>query len=82
MVMDEYKKAIVLENENEARLLESILTQRGIPFILRSYHDTAFNGLYQTQKGWGHVNAPSVYHEEIKEIIFDLREAAGHKENP
>lgn len=71
--MEDYKKAVVLENQFEAQLLASILVEREIPHRLRSYHDTAFDGLFQTQKGWGHVSAPEDYHLEIKEIIEDLR---------
>jgi hypothetical protein len=43
---------------------------------MRSYYDTAFDGLYQTQKGWGYVSAPASYEKEIIEIISDLRKAA------
>lgn len=74
--MADFKKAAVLENDNEARLLESILNEREIPHLMKSYHDTAFDGLYQTQKGWGHVSAPESYHEEINEIISDIRKHA------
>ena len=79
IAMTEFKKVAVLENENEARLLESILIERAVPHVLRSYHDTAFDGLYQTQKGWGQVNAPAHYHGEINEIISDLRGTAKMK---
>ena len=71
--MDDFTKVIVLENEIEASLLNSILNERDIPHVMRSYYDTAYDGLYQTQKGWGHVSAPASYHEEIKEVVFDLR---------
>ncbi len=74
--MDDYVKAAVLENEDEARLVESILSKRGIPHFMRSYYDTAFDGLFQTQKGWGHVSAPAPYKEEIIEIISDIRKMA------
>ncbi len=74
--MEGYKKIATLENEIEARLLESILTERHIPHLMRSYHDTAFDGLFQTQKGWGYVGAPESYEEEIMEIISDLRRDA------
>ena len=75
--MEDYLKIAILENEIEARLLESILTERDIPHLLRSYHDTAYDGLFQTQKGWGYVGAPESYKEEISEIISDLRKEAG-----
>ena len=74
--MEDYIKAVTLDNEIEAGLLESILKERDIPHLMRSYHDTAYDGLYQTQKGWGVVNAPESYREEIKEILSDLREDA------
>ncbi len=74
--MEDYIKASTLDNEDEGRLVDSILTERGIPHQMRSYHDTAFDGLYQTQKGWGYVSAPASYEQEIIEIISDLRKAA------
>ncbi|MBU0734891.1 MAG: hypothetical protein KKG10_12150 [Proteobacteria bacterium] len=72
--MEGYRKAVILENEFEAQLVASVLAERGIPHLLRSYHDTAFDGLFQTQKGWGHVSSPEEYHQEIKEILADLRQ--------
>ena len=70
---EEYKKAATLENEIEARLLDSILIERGIPHLITSYHDTAYDGLYQTQKGWGYLSAPVPYLSEIQEIITSVR---------
>ncbi len=74
--MEEFVKVEVLENDIEAQLLASILEERDIPHRLRSYHDTAYDGLYQTQKGWGIVSAPPSRVEEIREILSDLREEA------
>ena len=71
--MENYKKIAVLENEIEAQLLESILIERNVPHIMRSYHDAAYDGIFQFQKGWGVVSAPVKYEEEIKEILADLR---------
>jgi hypothetical protein len=70
--MDEFKKILVLENEIEGQLLDSILTERNIPHRMRSYHDTAYDGIFQMQKGWGHVEAPSSYKEEIMTIYEEL----------
>ncbi|MBN2062813.1 MAG: hypothetical protein JW882_20590 [Deltaproteobacteria bacterium] len=67
------KKIATLENADEARLLDSILSEWDIPHMIRSYYDTAFNGLYQTQKGWGYVSAPFEFEEEVMKIIADLR---------
>ncbi|MCF8084536.1 MAG: hypothetical protein K9M96_15725 [Deltaproteobacteria bacterium] len=73
----DYEKLVTLDNEFEAQLLESILKERGIPYRLRSYHDTAFDGLFQTQKGWGVVLAPQAYADEILEIVSDIRKGYG-----
>ncbi len=73
-IMEGYRKIATLENEFEAQLLESTLMERNIPHMLRSYYDTAFDGLFQTQKGWGYVSAPEEYVDEIKEILSDLRQ--------
>ena len=74
--MEDYKKIAVLEDEFEAGLLEAILSEREIPHRMRSYYDTALDGLFQTQKGWGYVAAPEQYKAEVKEILADLRKAA------
>ena len=74
--MEDYKKIAVLEDEFEAGLLESILSERGIPHRMTSYYDTALDGLFQAQKGWGYVAAPEQYEAEVTEILTDLRETA------
>jgi hypothetical protein len=72
-VMEEYIKVAAIENGIEAQLLGSILTERDIPHRMRSYYDTALDGLFQAQKGWGFVSAPESFKDEIREIISDLR---------
>ncbi len=62
-----------LENAIEAQLVESILTEQGIPHRIRSYYDTAYDGLFQVQKGWGEIQAPESFTETIKEILADVR---------
>ncbi|MDL1961235.1 MAG: hypothetical protein LWX01_05975, partial [Deltaproteobacteria bacterium] len=52
-VMEEYIKVAAIENGIEAQLLGSILTERNIPHRMRSYYDTALDGLFQAQKGLG-----------------------------
>jgi hypothetical protein len=74
--MEDYIKAALLENEFEAQVMDSMLTERDIPHLIRSYYDTAYDGLFQTQLGWGYVSAPADYQQEIEEILFDLRSEA------
>ncbi len=70
--MEGFKKIVVLDNEIQARLMDSILIERDIPHRLRSYHDSAYDGIFQTQKGWGIIEAPLSYKEEILAIFKDL----------
>lgn len=58
-------KILTFKNEIESILLHEILTDKKIPHIVRSYHDSAYDGLWQTQSAWGHVEAPEEYREEI-----------------
>jgi len=74
-IFDEVKffKIAVLDNIIEAQIVDSILNQHDIPHHIRSYHDTAYDGLFQFQKGWGEILAPQEFKEEILEIIQDLK---------
>lgn len=73
-MMEQYVKVTVIDNEIEAQLLEEILRDLKIPYITRSYHDTAYDGIYQLQKGWGAVYAPESYRKEINKILTELRQ--------
>lgn len=66
--MDNTVKILVLNNEIEAKLLDGLLNELDIPHIIRSYHDSALDGLWQMNSGWGHLQAPEEFKEEILEI--------------
>lgn len=69
----EFTKIAVLENTIEAQLIDSILNEQNISHRIRSFYDTAYDGLFQFQKGWGEVFAPLALKEEILEIIEIVR---------
>ncbi|MFZ5571665.1 MAG: hypothetical protein ACOZF0_14785 [Thermodesulfobacteriota bacterium] len=71
-----FVKIAVLDSDIESQLVTSILTEQEIPHLLRSYHDTAYDGLFQMQKGWGEISAPLDYREDILEIISAVRNGA------
>ncbi len=68
-----YVRICVLENAIEAQVVSSFLDQHDIPYRIRSYHDTAYDGLFQMQKGWGEINAPPSYEQEIRSILNVIR---------
>ena len=65
-------KILIFKNEIEAILLDEILTEKEIPHMLRSYHDSAYDGLWQTQSSWGHLEASEEYKEEILKIYKEM----------
>ena len=69
-------KIAVLENAIEAQLLSSVLTQYEIPHRLRSYHDTAYDGLFQLQKGWGEIYGPDNVRQQVLDALVELRSQA------
>ncbi len=71
-----FVKIAGLENTIEAQLVESILKDQDIPHRIRSYYDTAYDGLFQMQKGWGEIQAPAAYRKEIEEILRAVRARA------
>jgi hypothetical protein len=70
--MSDCVKILVLANQMEAMLLDEILTEKEIPHIIRTYHDSAYDGLWQTRTGWGHVEAPEEYADEIVTIYNQM----------
>ena len=71
--MSEYRKVVVLDNMIEAELFETMLKQREIPHLIRSYHDSAYDGLFQGQMGWGHVEATEDQRDVIVKMLAGLR---------
>jgi len=65
-------KILSLTNGIEAQLLDEILTQKEIPHIVRTYHDSVYDGLWQTQSCWGHLEAPEEFREEILKIFSEM----------
>lgn len=63
----------ILNNAIEAQLVSSILTEQDIPHQIRSYHDTAYDGLFQVQMGWGEIRSPAEFEGDILEILGAIR---------
>lgn len=70
--MEKPVKILVLNNEFEADLIKQILTERNIPFMIRNFHDSAYDGLWQTRSGWAHLMAPPEYKDEILQIYSEM----------
>ena len=72
--MSDYTKTLILENQMEAQRLSSILKEEDIPHVVRSYHDSVYDGIFQAARGWGHLEAPEEYTEKIQQIYEKMKE--------
>ncbi len=72
--MNRPKRIATLDNEIQARLLSALLDEEGIPHLLRSYHDSAYDGLFQAERGWGHIEADEGNSERVLELIAGMKE--------
>ena len=70
--MEKAVRILILNNEIEAKLLGEILTEKKIPHLIRSYHDSVYDGLFQVQTGWGHLEAPASFREEIMKTYEEM----------
>ena len=70
--MNKLVKILSLSNQIEAILLDELLNEKAIPHIVKSYRDSALNGLWQTQSFWGHLEAPEEFKDEITEIYNNM----------
>jgi hypothetical protein len=66
-------KAGTVENRFEGDRIVHALNEASIPFVIKSFLDTAYNGLYVPQKGWGAVMVPDERLEEAEKIVSEIK---------
>lgn len=71
--MDAFVKIAVLENEVEALCLKGELGRRGIPCLIRTHRDAAYDGIFQFTGGWGRVEAQEQHRDEVLEVLAIVR---------
>jgi ketol-acid reductoisomerase len=70
---ESFKKVAVAENKFEADLISQTLQQEGIACLIRSYHDTAYDGIFIPQKGWAAILVPEELKEKAPAVIDEIR---------
>ena len=66
------KKILSLSSEIEAFRIQEILKSNKIPHLVRSFHDSAYDGIFQNQYGWGVLEADESDEARILNLIKDL----------
>jgi len=69
--MAHWVKAGVVENRFEGDRVSQALKEAEIPFMIKSFHDTAYDGLYIPQKGWGVVMVPETLREAAEKLLIE-----------
>jgi len=64
-----FVKVKTVENEFEADIIRDALEKEDIPVLVRSFHDTSFDGIFIPQKGWGIILVPEEHREKAKNVI-------------
>lgn len=72
LAREEFVTVKVAENPFEAERLKNALEQEGIAVLVRTFHDTAYNGIYEAQKGYGNVEVPESERERAEKVVSDL----------
>ena len=73
--MARWVKAGIVENRFEGDRVSHALNETGVPFLIKSYLDTAYNGLFIPQRGWGAVMVPETFKEETERIITEVKKS-------
>ena len=71
--MERFKSIARISSEIEAGALEAVLIERKIPHVIRSFHDSAYDGLFQVQQGWGRIEGPASREAEIIQILESIQ---------
>ena len=71
-----------VENRFEADLLVQALRHENIPVLLRRFEETAYDGLFVTQMGWGVILVPGDYEKEAARVVSRVLESITHGVTP
>ena len=66
------KRILPLDNESEAQRIKDILDRNNIPHLIRTFHDSAYDGLFQNQYGWGVLEADSADEKRILQLLEEI----------
>jgi len=65
----EFERILVLENQFEADLVSEALRGEGIDFIISRHEETAYDGIFIPQRGWGAVGVHPRDVQQAKSIV-------------
>ena len=74
--MEDFEKILILDNEFEAELMEEVLMDKQIPYGIIIREDSALGGIVDLEEGWGYLEAPARFRDEIMKISREIQESS------
>ncbi len=66
-------EAGVINHRFEGDRIVQALREAAIPYLIRPFLDTAYDGLYLPQKGWARVMVPEGWREDAAKLIAEVK---------
>ena len=73
-------RVTTLENRFETDLITDALDQEGIEHVVKPFQDSAYDGLFVTQKGYGLLLVEESQADRAREIVAAVRESVESEE--
>jgi hypothetical protein len=74
--METFEKILDLSNEFEAGIMEEVLNDKKIPFGIVPSGDSALGGIWELENGWGYIEAPPEYKDEIIRLYEEIADTS------
>ena len=74
--METFEKILDLSNKFEAGIMEEVLNDKKIPFGIVPSGDSALGGIWELENGWGYIEAPPEYKDEIIRLYEEIADTS------
>ena len=70
-----------IENRFEADVVSDALEQEGIRYMIRTFEDSAYDGLFVTQKGYANLLVEEEDKDRVLALLEDVRRSVEQDED-
>ena len=77
--LDKLTRVAVLENRFEADLVTNALEKEDITYVIKQFGETAYDGLFIPQLGWGALMVPDTEAQRAEKIVDDIKKNIEHE---
>lgn len=72
----------VVDSKFEADIIAKVLEREDVPYVCRRHEETAYDGIFVPQRGWGAILVPISLREKAVEIIERVRKTYSEEMQP